>query len=118
MRTVAIINRMPKKIPIKKNPPYIPINSGFESALDSTVPLYRPAAYSFAVDTQGIVVPDGTELNELFNLQKEVLGDKAAVIQHYYGFDSDAGEAEERTPSISENESYLSLPGGSYRSSA
>lgn len=50
-----------------------------------------------AVDTQGIVVPDGTELNELFNLQKEVLGDKAAVIQHYYGFDSDAGEEEQRS---------------------
>lgn len=50
-----------------------------------------------AVDTQGIVVPDGTELNELYNLQKDVLGDKAAVIEHYYGFDSDAGEEEQRS---------------------
>lgn len=45
-----------------------------------------------AANTQFIVLPDGTELDELYALQKEALSEVSGEIQYYYGFNSDADE--------------------------
>lgn len=49
-----------------------------------------------AANTQFIVLPDGTDINELYALQKEALSDGASEIQYYYGFNSDADEETQR----------------------
>ena len=50
-----------------------------------------------AANTQFIVLPDGTDIDELYALQKEALSDRAGEIQYYYGFNSDADEETQRT---------------------
>ena len=50
-----------------------------------------------AANTQFIVLPDGTDIDELYALQKEALSDGASEIQYYYGFNSDADEETQRT---------------------
>ena len=50
-----------------------------------------------AANTQFIVLPDGTDIEELYALQKETLSDGASEIQYYYGFNSDADEETQRT---------------------
>lgn len=50
-----------------------------------------------AANTQFIVLPDGTDIDELYALQKEALSDRASEIQYYYGFNSDADEETQRT---------------------
>lgn len=47
--------------------------------------------------SQFIVVPDMAEITELYELQKEALTDIAGNIRYFYGFDTDAGEAEQKT---------------------
>lgn len=49
-----------------------------------------------AANTQFIVLPDGTDIEELYALQKETLSDGASEIQYYYGFNSDADEETQR----------------------
>ena len=49
-----------------------------------------------AANTQFIVLPDGTDIDELYALQKEALSDGASEIQYYYGFNSDADEETQR----------------------
>lgn len=49
-----------------------------------------------AANTQFIVLPDGTDIEELYALQKEALSDGASEIQYYYGFNSDADEETQR----------------------
>lgn len=49
-----------------------------------------------AANTQFIVLPDGTDIDELYALQKEALSDGASEIQYYYGFSSDADEETQR----------------------
>ena len=49
-----------------------------------------------AANTQFIVLPDGTDIEELYALQKEALSDGASEIQYYYGFNSDADEKTQR----------------------
>ena len=49
-----------------------------------------------AANTQFIVLPDGTDIEELYALQKEALSDGAREIQYYYGFNSDADEETQR----------------------
>ena len=49
-----------------------------------------------AANTQFIVLPDGTDIEELYALQKEALSDGASEIQYYYGFSSDADEETQR----------------------
>ncbi len=50
---------------------------------------------AIAANTQCIVLPDDSDIDELYELQKEVFGDRTNGIQYYYGFDSDAGEKEQ-----------------------
>ena len=49
-----------------------------------------------AANTQFIVLPDGTDIDELYALQKEALSDGASEIQNNYGFNSDADEENQR----------------------
>lgn len=49
-----------------------------------------------AANTQFIVLPDGTDIDELYAMQKEALPDGASEIQYYYGFNSDADEETQR----------------------
>ena len=49
-----------------------------------------------AANTQFIVLPDGTDIEELYALQKEALSDGASEIQYYYVFNSDADEETQR----------------------
>ena len=51
---------------------------------------------AIAANTQFIVLPDGTDIDELYALQKEALSDGASEIQYYYGFNSDADEETQR----------------------
>lgn len=49
-----------------------------------------------AADSQCVVVRDQAEIDLLYGLQKKALGDSASERQYYYGFDTDAGEEEQR----------------------
>ncbi len=51
---------------------------------------------AIAANTQFIVLPDGTDIDELYALQKEALSEGASEIQYYYGFNSDADEEIQR----------------------
>ena len=47
-------------------------------------------------NSQFLVVRDGEELQELYGLQKEALGERASNIREFYGFDTNVGEKKER----------------------
>ena len=48
-----------------------------------------------AANSHFIVVPDETEIRELYAKQKEALTDIASEIRYFYGFDSNAGDEEQ-----------------------
>ncbi|MBS6194133.1 MAG: ABC transporter permease [Clostridiales bacterium] len=48
-----------------------------------------------AANSHFIVVPDEGEIRDLYEKQKEALGDIASEIRYFYGFDSDGGEKEQ-----------------------
>lgn len=50
---------------------------------------------AIAANTQCIVLPDGTDIDELYELQKEVYDVVASKMQYYYGFDSNASKEEQ-----------------------